>query len=456
MRILIAALAIAITPMLSASAQVAPNGAPPALVGPLQGVPTLAPLVKQVTPSVVNIAIKGRVAQEQNPLANDPFFRRFFNLPEVPAEREIRAAGSGVIFDANQGLVITNNHVVEHADEITVTLTDGRRLEGKRVGADRATDIAVIRVPADNLKALPLGDSDKLEVGDFVVAIGNPFGLGQTVTSGIVSALRRTGLGIEGYEDFIQTDAPINPGNSGGALVNLRGELVGINTAIVGPSGGNVGIGFAIPVNMVRDVTDQLVKFGEVQRGQLGIAIQDLTPDLARAMGLQGGQAGAIVAKVEPGSAAERAGLKVGDVITELDKTPLRGSADLRNKIGLRRVGDVAELTVVRDGKPMTIQATLTAPVKTILQGGELSALLQGAAFGPVGPGETASGVEIVSVQAGSKASAAGLQKGDIVTSVNQEPVAGTEDFAAKVKESPKRLLLNLLRGGSAFFLLLQ
>jgi len=434
-----------------------PIGTPTRPASPLQGIPTLAPLIKKVTPSVVNIAVKGRVAQQQNPLFNDPFFRRFFNIPEVPVEREIRAAGSGVIVDAHQGLVITNNHVVEHADEITVTLADGRRFVAKRVGADPDTDVAIIKIPAENLTALSLGDSDKLEVGDFVVAIGNPFGLGQTVTSGIVSALRRTGLGIKGYEDFIQTDAPINPGNSGGALVNLQGELIGINTAIIGPSGGSVGIGFAIPTNMVREVMDQLVRYGEVRRGQLGVMIQDLTSDLAQAMGLPDQQTGAVIAKVEPGSAAERAGLKVGDVITEVDKMPVRGSADLRNKIGLLRVGNVAELTILRGRRSMVIRATLTAPLQTVLQGGEISPLLEGASFAPTSPASSsASGVEIVAVQAGSKASTAGLRKGDVITSVNQEPVHRPEEFTAKVKESPRRLLLNLLRDGNALFIVLQ
>jgi Do/DeqQ family serine protease len=451
MRILIATLSI----ILGLSQPGYTQGAPQEQASPLHGIPTLAPLIKKVTPSVVNIAIKGRIAQEQNPLFNDPFFRRFFDLPELPAEREIRAAGSGVIVDAQQGLVITNNHVVEHADEITVTLTDGRRFQATRVGADADTDVAVIKIPAKNLAALPLGDSERLEVGDFVVAIGNPFGLGQTVTSGIVSALRRTGLGIKGYEDFIQTDAPINPGNSGGALVNLRGELIGINTAIIGPSGGNVGIGFAIPANMVRDVMDQLVKFGEVRRGQLGIMIQDLTPELAQAMGLSGQQTGALVAKIASGSAAERAGLKVGDVITEVGKVPVRGSTDLRNKIGLLRVGNIAELTVLREGRSMVIRATLTAPLKAVLQGGEISPLLEGASFGPTSSA-TPTGVEIVAVQAGSKAFRAGLRKGDIITSVNQEPVSRPDEFAAKAKESPKRLLLNLLREGTALFIVLQ
>jgi Do/DeqQ family serine protease len=418
--------------------------------------PTLAPLVRKVTPSVVNIAVRGRVAQEQNPLANDPFFRRFFNLPDTPTEREVRAAGSGVIVDARQGLIVTNNHVVEHADEITATLTDGRRLQATRVGADPDTDIAIIKVPAEDLTSIALGDSDKLEVGDYVVAVGNPFGIGQTVTQGIVSALRRNGLGLKGYEDFIQTDAPINPGNSGGALVNLRGELIGINTAIVGPSGGNVGIGFAIAVNMVRDVMDQLVKYGEVRRGQLGIMIQDLTLDLIQAMGLPAQQTGALIASVEPASAADRAGLKTGDVITAVGSGPVRGAGDLRNKIGVLRVGEVAELAVLRGGRAQTVRATIAAPVRKQVEGRDVNPLLDGAVFGPAGAGAPARGVEVAAVRAGSKAAGAGLRKGDIVTSVNQQAVSGLDEFSAAAKASPRRLLLALIRDGSALFLALQ
>ncbi len=419
-------------------------------------VPTLAPLLKRVTPSVVNIAIKGRVALAENPLFNDPFFRRFFDTPAPPAEQEIRAAGSGVVIDAEKGLVVTSNHVVAPADEIAVTLTDGRRFLAERLGADPETDIAVIKVPPENLSSIALGNSDELEIGDFVVAIGNPFGIGQTVTLGIVSALRRGGLGIEGYEDFIQTDAPINPGNSGGALITLRGELVGINTAIVGPTGGNVGIGFAVPINVVREVVEQLVKFGEVRRGQLGITVQDLTLELVEAMGLPSQQSGALIARVEPGSAAEQAGLKDGDVITAISGAPVRGSADVRNKIGLMRVGDIAELTVLRDGKTLTIRATVAAPAKKVLQGSSLSALLDGADFSPVGVGAPTKGIEVVAVRSGSKAWEAGLRLGDIITSVNKRPVADLDEFAAWVKRTPKRLLLHVIRGGSAMFVVIQ
>ena len=259
------------------------------------GRPTLAPMLKQVTPAVVNISTKSLIKMQQNPLFNDPFFRRFFDVPEMPKERESQALGSGVIVDAKKGYILTNNHVIAKADEITVTLNDHRQFEAKVVGTDPDADLAVISIKAERLSELAMADSDTLEVGDFVVAIGNPFGLEQTVTSGIVSALGRSGLGIEGYENFIQTDASINPGNSGGALVDLDGKLVGVNTAIVGPSGGNVGIGFAIPSNMAQSIMNQLIEFGEVRRGQMGVMIQDVTPDLAKAFGIDR-QSGAVIA----------------------------------------------------------------------------------------------------------------------------------------------------------------
>jgi Do/DeqQ family serine protease len=332
--------------------------------------PTLAPLLQEITPGVVNIATRGRVRVEQSPLFKDPFFRRFFEdptfrrffeLPEDrPLERETQSVGSGVIVDARRGLVLTNHHVVANADEILITLKDRRRLKGEVLGSDPETDIAVLKVPPEGLRDVALGDSDTLQVGDFVIAIGNPFGLGQTVTSGIVSALGRTGLGIEGYEDFIQTDASINPGNSGGALVNLRGELIGINTAILGPAGGNIGIGFAIPVNMARGVMEQIVAYGEVRRGELGIAVQDLTPELAEGLRLDVSE-GAVVAEVTPGSAGARAGLEVGDVIVALDGAPLRNVADLRNRIGLLRVGDTVRLTVIRKSESLSLEAKIQA-----------------------------------------------------------------------------------------------
>ena len=322
-------------------------------------VPTLAPLVKQVTPGVVNISTSGKVRIEDSPLFSDPNFRRFledprfrrfFSLPDPQAERETHSIGSGVIVDARGGYVLTNHHVVKGADEILVTLKDRRALKAELIGSDPQTDIAVLRVEAPDLKALPLGDSDQLEVGDYVVAIGNPFGLGQTVTLGIVSALGRSGLRLEAYEDFIQTDAPINPGNSGGALVDLHGQLIGINTAIVAPTGGNVGIGFAIPINMARLAMEQIIEYGEVRRGRLGIVIQDITPDLAKGLRLESLD-GALISQVVPGSPAAGAGLEPGDVIRSIDGKEVRGVADLRNEVGLRRIGEEVELQILRRGK---------------------------------------------------------------------------------------------------------
>lgn len=316
-------------------------------------VQTLAPVVSRITPGVVGISVRGRV-REDNPLLQDPMFRRFFNLQQQPVERETQATGSGVIVDAAQGYVMTNAHVVENASSIEVTTKDNRRLTAKLIGRDPDTDIAVLQIPAGNLTAVPIGDSDRLQVGDFVLAIGNPFGLGQTVTSGIISALGRSGLGIEGYEDFIQTDASINLGNSGGPLVDLEGRVVGINTAILAPGGGNIGIGFAVPINMARQVMDQLVNYGEIKRGRIGVAIQDLTPDLAQALGTRHTQ-GAVIARVEPGSAAERAGLRTNDLVVAINGAPMRSGTELRNRVGLSRIGDEVELTVERGGTERSV-----------------------------------------------------------------------------------------------------
>ncbi len=325
--------------------------APAALPASIEGtpLPTLAPMLEQVTPAVVNIATEGRIRIRENPLLSDPFFRRFFNIPDMPLERKTESLGSGVIMDARRGLVVTNNHVIANADQIAVKLRDGRRLQAELIGTDPETDIAVIKIDAKDLTSVKVADSERLRVGDFVVAIGNPFGLGQTVTSGIISALGRSGLGIEGYEDFIQTDASINPGNSGGALVNLRGELIGINTAIFSQSGGNVGIGFAIPSKMVERVIEHLVRYGEVKRGTIGVQLQDLTPELAKAFDVAP-QGGAVVASVVPDSEADRAGLRAGDVVVGIDGKRVRDASDVRNQIGLLRVGETVRFEVLREG----------------------------------------------------------------------------------------------------------
>lgn len=330
---------------LTASQPAAGQIADPKTGGP---VPTLAPLVRQVTPAVVNISVHGRV-REDNPLYRDPLFREFFDVPRQ-IEKEINATGSGVIVDAQRGYVLTNNHVVEGTSAVQITTKDGRQFSARVIGRDPPTDIAVLQVqnPA-GLKALAFGDSDGLEVGDFVLAIGNPFGLGQTVTSGLVSALGRTGLGKQGYEDFIQTDAAINPGNSGGALVSLRGELVGINSAIISPAGGNVGIGFAIPINMARKVMEQIIVSGRVERGRIGVSLKDLHPSINKGL-----TQGAVIAEIAADSPAERAGLRKGDVVTRADDRPIRTAAQLRNTIGLARVGEDVKLTLLRNGVPFT------------------------------------------------------------------------------------------------------
>lgn len=327
-----------------------------------QGTTTLAPLVERVTPAVVNIAVVHRAPAAENPLLRDPFFRRFFDVPDSALKPSL-SAGSGVIVDAARGYVLTNHHVIEGAQGIVVTLKDRRSFKATLVGSDPATDIALLRIEASGLTELPFGDSDALRVGDFVVAIGNPFGLGQTVTGGMVSALGRTGLSDEGYEDFIQTDAAINPGNSGGALVNLQGELVGINSAILGP-GGNIGIGFAVPSNMAQAVMQQLVRYGSVRRGQLGVSLQELTPDLAMRFGLPPMTEGALIAQVERSSPAQRAGLRSGDIVVSANGRPIRSASSLRNQIGLTPVGSTLELGVLREGRQRAVRVEIGPPAR--------------------------------------------------------------------------------------------
>jgi Do/DeqQ family serine protease len=394
----------------------------------------------------------------QSPLLRDPFFRRFFDLPE-PRARRTHSLGSGVIVDAQRGFVLTNHHVVDKAEAIAVTLEDRRQLQAILVGTDPETDVAVIKVPPEDLTALPFADSDSLRVGDFVVAIGNPFGLGQTVTSGIVSALGRTGLGIEGYEDFIQTDASINPGNSGGPLVNLRGEIVGINTAILAPGGGNVGIGFAIPANMARAVMDQLIQHGAVRRGELGAVAQDLSPALAAAFDLEV-RAGAVVVDVEPGSPAAQAGLRRGDVVVAVNGRPVDGSADLRNAMGVLPVGSRVRLEILRDGRPLNLTARLERPQRASLPGGELHPRLEGATLGEVrvgqGDGGRDTAVAVTAVQEHSPAWGVGLRPGDLVLGVNRERVEDLDDFRRKVRESRQVLALNLQRGTASVFIVIR
>ncbi len=414
-------------------------------------VPSLAPMLKDVTPAVVHIATQGRVVV-RSPQFSDPLFEYFFGTPRE--EKQTQGLGSGVIVDAKQGYVLTNNHVIEDADNITVTLKDGRSFQAEVKGSDPDADIAVLRIDADDLTAIPFADSDALQVGDFVVAIGNPFGLKQTVTSGIVSALGRRGLGIESYENFIQTDASINPGNSGGALVNLRGELVGINTAILGPNGSNIGIGFAIPINMASAISHQLIEYGEVRRGRLGIGIQDLTPDLAHAFNIKA-RRGAVVSQIEPNSPAERAGLEVGDVIVAVNGKPVADSDQLRNAIGLLSVGSQVKIKVIRNGRTRTLSATIEEPQVSTLTGTDLSEKLGGATFEEVLV-DGSPGVIVSEIEPGTPAARAGLLPGDVIISVNRQPVTKAQDIAAAAKLNSRALLLNISRNGRQFFLLIR
>ena len=323
----------------------------------MRGLPTLAPMLRRVMPAVVSITVLARSPTEDNPLYNDSFYRRFFG-EQPPAQQRVMAAGSGVIIDAKLGLVLTNNHVVRRAEQIGVALSDGRRIGATLVGADPLTDIAVLKIDATGLTAVALANSDDLQIGDFVVAIGNPFGLGQTATSGIVSALGRSGLGIEGYEDFIQTDAAINPGNSGGALVDIEGRLVGINAAILGPGDGSVGIGFAIPSNMIRQVTEQLTRFGAIKRGSLKMAFDDHPAGMPVAVQAVA-TSGAMIVIVAPGSTAEKAGIRPGDVVVGIDGKPIATAAQLRARIALMPVGEAVRLDILRDGRRVTLPARI-------------------------------------------------------------------------------------------------
>ncbi len=405
--------------------------------------PSLAPMLKRATPAVVSVQTRGTV-QDQNPLFNDPFFRRFFDVPNQPREREFQAAGSGVVVDAKNGYIVTNAHVIENAKEITVQFLDSHTLKATVVGRDEGSDIAVLKVQAGDLTELPIADSGELEVGDFVVAIGNPFGLGHTVTSGIISALGRSGINPEGYEDFVQTDASINPGNSGGALVDLNGRLVGINTAIISRTGGNIGIGFAIPSNMMKSVMQQLIKYGEVKRGVLGVNIQTLTPDIAESLGLSKTQ-GALVSQVVDGSAAEKAGIKAGDVITAINGKPVKDAAALRNAIGMLRIGEKVEVALVRDGKPRTVTAVVAerdAAAEAAASG--LHDGLQGADLADAQGG----GVLIRAVAEGSPAAQRGLRANDVIVSVGRTRVANLAEFQ-RATQGQQAFVVQIRRGSA-------
>jgi Do/DeqQ family serine protease len=431
----------------------------PAALPPMvneSGLPTLAPMIRKASPAVVNIATRGTIRERgaQNPLLDDPFFRRFFDVPPDtgPRARPFQSAGSGVIFDARLGYIVTNAHVVENASEITVTLQDGRDLKAEIIGSDAPSDVAVLKVKPDGLTQIPLGDSAKVEVGDFVVAIGNPFGLQHTVTSGIISGLSRSGISPDGYEDFIQTDASINPGNSGGALVNLRGELIGINTAILSRSGGNIGIGFAIPVNMAHSVMDQLIHYGSVKRGQLGVSMYTVTPEIAHSLGLPSA-VGALVSQVVEGSPADRAGIRTGDVITAVNGQPVKSNSELRNTIGLLRVGDKVDIGLLRDGKPVKVTAVI-ADTTTELSGGPASIhkSFEGAELADA---PDAGGALVRSVAPGSAAAQAGLRAEDVIVGANRGHVSSLHELRERAKGAAV-LVLEVRRGATVLLVPLR
>ncbi len=423
--------------------------------------PSLAPMLESVSPAVVNIATYARVRTHANPLMEDPFFRHFFNLPPGYGERErrTRSAGSGVIVDAKKGYVLTNAHVVKNAEQVEVTLVDGTTLEAEVIGVDDQVDLAVLKVPTNQpLVEIHIADSSAVKVGDFVVAIGNPFGLGQTVTSGIVSAVGRTGLRLNGYEDYIQTDASINPGNSGGALVNLRGQLVGINTAIIAPAGGNVGIGFAIPSEMATLVMQQLIEFGEVRRGTLGVKVQDLTTELREAFSLKE-KRGVVVSQVVKDSAADKAGVKAGDVVVAVNGKPVTRAADLRNRVGLSAVGEKVKLEVLRNGKPHKLTAVITDDASQLEEGAAISRHLTGAMLSTVMPGEVEyanEGVMVQEVQPGSAAWRAGLRPRDVIVNANRQDVRDMSGLKAVVDKNSRTLMLRVVRANGSFFLVLR
>jgi len=420
--------------------------------------PSLAPLVDKTAPAVVSIATVGTVKTPTNPLMEDPFFQRFFGLPPGAGggERQVRSAGSGVIVDAEEGLILTNHHVVERADEIRITLKDGRSLDATVIGSDAGTDIAVIKVDnPENLTEIAFANSDKLRVGDFVLAIGNPFGLQHTVTSGIVSQLGRTGINRDGYGDFIQTDAAINPGNSGGALITLNGELVGINSAIYSQSGGNIGIGFAIPSNIAQSIMEQIIEFGEVRRGLLGVSIGDFTEETAEAYGMENTD-GALVQEIVPDSAAEKAGIEAGDVIVAVNGEKVVGAAELRNAIGLKRAGDEVKIELLRDGKSKTVTATLGGlETAEMVEADEIHPGLKGAEFASFQGGAASfisEAVVVNAVEPNSPAAMNGLRPNDLITSVNRKPVSSVKELT-QAAEDQNVLLLRIVRGSRTLLL---
>lgn len=417
-------------------------------------VPSLAPILKQVTPAVVNIHSTTRLKVSSR---SQSFYNWYYGLPNIPQERVTQSLGSGVIVNAEKGYILTNNHVIDEADDIQVSLQDGRSFTAKLIGTDEGTDVAVIKIDADNLHQLPLAKSENMQVGDFVVAVGNPFGLGQTVTSGIVSALGRTNIQGMGYQNFIQTDASINPGNSGGALINLNGELVGINTAIYSPSGGNVGIGFAIPSSLAQRIMGQLIDYGQVRRGSLGIEVQDITANLARAFNLVE-NSGVIITDIEPNSPAQLAGLNPGDIITRLNDTPIKTHHDFENQEGLFELNTNIDIEFIREDEKLKSTAQIKIFDRKEINGDELHAALDGAHFINL-PSHLKSnyqGVLIDEIQRRSPAWNQGLRSGDLITSVNKKEISNIKQLKNHLDSSAKSPVLNVYRNYRNYILVLE
>ena len=423
---------------------------------------TLAPILKNAMPAIVNVAVQG-INPGTLPSTEE---ENAEEKPQLPPQqpRKFQSIGSGVIIDPKEGIILTNDHVIRNATLITVTLNDGRRLKAKIIGGDSETDVAVLKIDAKNLKSLPIGDSDNIEVGDFVVAIGNPFGLNsfgnsQSATFGIVSAMKRSDLNIEGIENFIQTDAAINPGNSGGALVNVKGELIGINTAIISLYGGSVGIGFAIPINMAKDVAQQIIKFGSVHRGLMGIFVQHLTPELAQALGYPEDFQGALIAQVNEGSPAEAAGLKPGDVITQINNTKITQATQVKTTISLLRVGSDASIKIKRNGKEMTLNAIVTDVKENEQKLQANNPFLYGLALKNFEQDSPLHGhiigIQVVGASENSAGWRAGIRPGDIIISANKQPTTNTKQLQSIALQKKQDLLVQVLRGGGALYILI-
>lgn len=414
--------------------------------------PSLAPMLEKATPAVVNINVAGnREVRQRLPDA----FQQFFGQGELSRQQPFQALGSGVIIDADKGYIVTNSHVVNQADEIQVTLKDGRTFDAKKIGEDPESDIALLQIKADNLIAIAVADSDTLRVGDYAIAIGNPFGLGQTVTSGIVSALGRGGLNIEKYEDFIQTDAAINSGNSGGALVNLRGELIGINTAILGPNGGNIGIGFAIPSTMMKNLVGQIAEFGEVKRSVLGVEGSDLNADLAKNMNVKSTQ-GVFIGRVTPDSGAAKAGVKAGDIITSLNGKPIHSMSELRARVGTLGVGKSVNLGILREDKQVELSVTLSAQDQAQVTAGNLHEMLAGAEFSNGKTINGDNGIVINSIAQSSPADRLGLQKGDVIVGVGRARTESVNQLRDILGKARGVIALQVQREDMLFYVLIR